>query len=166
MDIRPDIAHVEGTGDVSPEEVPVGSVIVVRAGEKVPLDGVIIEGTTSLNTVALTGESMPRSVSVEDEVVSGCVNLSGVIRIRTTKSFGESTVSKIINLVENAGEHKSKSEAFITRFARIYTPVVVGLAVLLAIVPPIVIALAHSPFTLHQAPFTTWLYRLLLFLVV
>jgi len=166
MDIRPDIAHVEGTGDVSPEEVPVGSVIVVRAGEKVPLDGVIIEGTTSLNTVALTGESMPRSVSVEDEVVSGCVNLSGVIRIRTTKSFGESTVSKIINLVENAGEHKSKSEAFITRFARIYTPVVVGLAVLLAIVPPIVIALAHSPFTLHQAPFTTWLYRALLFLVV
>ena len=138
MNIRPDIAHLEDSQlkDVSPEKVAVGSVIVIRPGEKVPLDGVIIEGNSALNTVALTGESLPRDVKVGDEVISGCVNLSGVLRVRTTKAFGESTVAKIINLVENAGENKSKSEAFITRFARVYTPIVVFLAIALAILPP------------------------------
>ena len=141
--------------DVSPEEVGVGEVIIIRPGEKVPLDGVILEGRSSLNTVALTGESVPREVDIDDEVVSGCVNLSGVLRVRTTKSFGESTVSKIINLVEHAGEHKSQSENFITRFARIYTPIVVFAAVAIAVIP-----------TLLGAPFATWLYRALMFLVV
>ena len=163
MDIRPDVAHVEVRGEkeevremiVSPDEVAVGSVMVVRPGEKVPLDGVIVEGTSALNTVALTGESVPREVTVDDEVVSGCVNMSGVLRVRTTKSFGESTVSKIINLVENAGEHKSKSETFITRFARVYTPIVVFAALLLAVVP-----------TLLGGALATWLYRALLLLVV
>ena len=154
MDIRPDVAHV-GDKDLSPEDVAVGSVIVIRPGEKVPLDGVVIEGTSALNTVALTGESLPREVGEGDEVISGCVNLSGVIRVRVTKPFGESTVSKIINLVENAGEHKSQSETFITRFARIYTPVVVFAALALAIVP-----------TLLGGDFATWLYRALMFLVV
>ena len=174
MDIRPDVAHIETSGDketgsqgvqdISPEAVAVGSVVVIRPGEKVPLDGVIIEGTTSLNTIALTGESMPREAGVGDEVISGCVNLSGVVRVRTTKSFGESTVSKILSLVENASEHKSQSEAFITRFARIYTPVVVFAALALAIIPPIVISL-----TSNLSPLTTlpaWLYRALMFLVV
>ena len=185
MDIRPDIAHViqrDGSfvtssstddvtkepslciTDVSPETVEVGSVIVIRPGEKVPLDGVIIEGTSALNTVALTGESLPRDVNVGDEVISGCVNLSGVLKVRTTKAFGESTVAKIINLVENAGERKSQSETFITRFARIYTPIVVFLAIALAILPPLVISL-----TSHLSPLTTfptWLYRALMFLVV
>ena len=163
MDIRPDIAHVEGK-DVTPDQVPVGSVIVIRPGEKVPLDGVIIEGTSALNTVALTGESLPRDVNVGDEVISGCVNLSGVLKVRTTKAYGESTVAKIINLVENAGERKSQSETFITRFARIYTPIVVFLAIALAILPPLVISL-----TSHLSPLTTfptWLYRALMFLVV
>ena len=155
MDIRPDVAHVENLGPRSPEEVPVGSVIVIRPGEKVPLDGVVIEGRSALNTVALTGESVPRDVQEGDEVVSGCVNLSGVLRVRTTKDFGESTVSKIINLVEHAGEHKSKSEAFITRFARIYTPIVVFAAIALAVIP-----------TLLGGEFVTWLYRALMFLVV
>ena len=163
MDIRPDVAHVEVRGEeeevremiVSPDEVAVGSVMVVRPGEKVPLDGVIVEGTSALNTVALTGESVPREVTVDDEVVSGCVNMSGVLRVRTTKSFGESTVSKIINLVENAGEHKSKSETFITRFARVYTPIVVFAALLLAVVP-----------TQLGGALTNGLYRALLFLVV
>ena len=155
MDIRPDIAHVEHRGDVNPEEVGVGEVIVIRPGEKVPLDGVIVEGASALNTVALTGESLPREVNQGDEVISGCVNLSGVIRVRTTKVFGESTVSKIISLVENAGERKSQSETFITRFARIYTPVVVFLALALAIIP-----------TLFGGEFATWLYRALMFLVV
>ena len=154
MDIRPDVAHV-GDKDLSPEDVAVGSVIVIRPGEKVPLDGVVIEGTSALNTVALTGESQPREVSEGDEVISGCVNLSGVVRVRVTKPFGESTVSKIINLVENAGEHKSQSETFITRFARIYTPVVVFAALALAIIP-----------TLLGGDFATWLYRALMFLVV
>ena len=154
MDIRPDIAHVDGK-DLSPEDVPVGSVIVVKPGEKVPLDGVVIEGTSALNTVALTGESLPRDVNVGDEVISGCVNLSGVLRVRTTKAFGESTVSKIISLVENAGEHKSQSETFITRFARVYTPIVVFLALALAVIP-----------TLFGGNFATWLYRALMFLVV
>ena len=170
MDIRPDVAHVEGeTSDlltVSPEEVPVGAVIVIRPGEKVPLDGVVVEGSSALNTVALTGEAVPRDVQEGDEVISGCVNLSGVLRVRTTKSFGESTVSKIISLVENAGEHKSKSEAFITRFARIYTPVVVLAAVVLAIVPPVALAIANSDFSVFNAQFPVWLYRALMFLVV
>ena len=174
MDIRPDVAHIETSGDketgrqgvqdISPEAVAVGSVIVIRPGEKVPLDGVIIEGATSLNTIALTGESMPREAGVGDEVISGCVNLSGVVRVRTTKSFGESTVSKILSLVENASEHKSQSEAFITRFARIYTPVVVFAALALAIVPPIVISLTSNLSPLTTLP--TWLYRALMFLVV
>ena len=163
MDIRPDVAHLEETGiqgdrelqDISPEAVVVGSIIVIRPGEKVPLDGIVVEGSTSLNTIALTGESLPREISVGDEVISGCVNLSGVIRVRTTKNFGESTVSKILSLVENAGENKSKSEAFITRFARIYTPIVVFAAVALAIIP-----------TLFGGALATWLYRALMFLVV
>ena len=158
MDIRPDVAVMERDGaevTVSPEEVPVGSIIIVRPGEKVPLDGVVIEGSTSLNTVALTGETLPRDVVEGDEIISGCVNLSGLVKVRTTKAFGESTVSKIIRLVENAGEKKSKSEAFITRFARIYTPVVVFLALALAVVP-----------TLLGGSFATWLYRALMFLVV
>ena len=128
MNIRPDVAHVDLKGqikDVSPDEVEVGSTIVIRPGEKVPLDGVVVDGTSSLNTVALTGETLPRDVTIGDEVISGCVNQSGVLQVRTTKAFGESTVSKIIRLVEHAGEHKSQSETFITRFARIYTPIVV-----------------------------------------
>ncbi|MBR7031563.1 MAG: cadmium-translocating P-type ATPase [Prevotella sp.] len=169
MDIRPDIAHVEGK-DVTPDQVPVGSVIVIRPGEKVPLDGVIIEGTSALNTVALTGESLPRDVNVGDEVISGCVNLSGVLKVRTTKAYGESTVSKIINLVENAGERKSQSETFITRFARIYTPIVVFLAIALAVIPTLWLSLSFTPFTFHFPIFTshfpTWLYRALMFLVV
>jgi Cd2+/Zn2+-exporting ATPase len=163
MDIRPDVAHLERSQesgvrsqeDVNPDEVVVGSVIVIRPGEKVPLDGVIIEGTSALNTVALTGESLPRDVNVGDEVISGCVNLSGVLKVRTTKAFGESTVAKIINLVENAGERKSQSETFITRFARIYTPIVVFAALALAILP-----------TLFGGNFATWLYRALMFIVV
>ena len=155
MDIRPDIAHMEDGKVVSPESVEVGSIIVIRPGEKVPLDGVIVEGTSALNTVALTGESLPRDVNAGDEVISGCVNLSGVLRVRTTKAFGESTVSKIISLVENAGERKSQSETFITRFARIYTPIVVFAALALAILP-----------TLFGGNFATWLYRALMFLVV
>ena len=170
MDIRPDYANV-ACGEaqlqkVSPDQVEVGSVIVVRPGEKVPLDGVVIEGTSSLNTVALTGESMPREITVDDEIISGCINLSGVIRVRTTKNFGESTVSKIIKLVENASEHKSQSEAFITRFARIYTPIVVCAAIAIAILPPLFIAVANSSlFTFHSS-LPTWLYRALMFLVV
>ena len=165
MDIRPDVAHVEisgdketgthGVQDVSPEAVAVGSVIVIRPGEKVPLDGTIIEGSTSLNTVALTGESLPRELETGDEVISGCVNLSGVIKVRVTKAFGESTVSKILNLVEHATNSKSKSETFITRFARIYTPIVVFAAIALVIIP-----------TLFGGAFATWLYRALMFLVV
>ena len=162
MDIRPDTANVERDGKmltVNPEEVGVGETIVVRPGEKVPLDGVIIEGSTALNTVALTGESAPREAGVGDEVISGCVNISGVVKVRTTKCFGESTVSKIIHLVEDAGEHKSKSETFITRFARVYTPVVVFAAVALAFLPPL--------FSGHFATaFPVWLYRALMFLVV
>ena len=170
MDIRPDVAHVEARGerqevrDISPDEVWVGETIIIRPGEKVPLDGVIIEGRSSLNTVALTGESMPREVAEDDEVISGCVNLSGVLRVRTTKSFGESTVSKIISLVEHAADHKSQSETFITRFARVYTPIVVFAAIALAVVPP-----CFSFFIYHLSfseAFATWLYRALMFLVV
>lgn len=158
MDIRPDVAHVEVKGrleNVDPNQVEVGSTIVIRPGEKVPLDGVVIEGSSALNTIALTGESMPRDIAVEDEVISGCVNLSGVIRVRTTKAFAESTASKIIELVENATEHKSKSETFITQFARIYTPIVVFAAIAIAVIP-----------SLLGGSFTTWFYRALMFLVV
>ena len=167
MNIRPDVAHLtkcQTLCEVSPEEVAVGEIIEIRPGEKVPLDGVVIEGASALNTVALTGESLPRDVRVGDEVISGCVNLSGVLRVRTTKAYGESTVAKIINLVENAGENKSRSEAFITRFARVYTPIVVFAALALAILPPLLIGVIS-----HQSPLTlfpTWLYRALMFLVV
>ena len=163
MSIRPDKASVERGGEVltvSPDEVSVGEVIVVRPGEKIPLDGVVAEGDSSLNTVALTGESMPRDVSKGDDVVSGCVNLSGVLRITVTKVLGESTVSKIISLVESADEHKSRSESFITRFARVYTPVVVFAALLLAFVPPL---LSDGGF---MGAFQVWLHRALIFLVV
>ena len=160
MDIRPDVAHVEENGNVSdhsPEEVSVGSVIVIRPGEKIPLDGIVVEGSSALNTIALTGESMPREVNAEDEVVSGCVNLSGVIKVRTTKAFGESTVSKIIQLVEHATANKSQSETFITQFARIYTPIVVFAAIGLAVLPPLLCT---------DAVLSTWIYRALMFLVV
>ena len=163
MEIKPDSATLwrkEESGEwkevaVAPDEVNVGDIIVIRPGEKVPLDGVIVEGASALNTVALTGESLPRDVAEDDEVISGCVNLSGVVRVRVTKPYGESTVSKIIRLVESAGETKSKSETFITRFARIYTPIVVFAAIALAVVP-----------TLLGGAFSTWLYRALMFLVV
>lgn len=163
MDIRPDVANVERDGkveSVKPEDVKVGETIVVRPGEKIPLDGIIVEGTTSLNTIALTGESCPRDVAERDEVVSGCINLTGVIRVKTTKTFGESTVSKIIRLVESADEKKSRSESFITRFARVYTPIVVFAALALAFIPPFFSAEGYG------TAFSTWLYRALIFLVV
>ena len=163
MEIRPDVANVMRGGElltVSPEEVKTGEEIVVKPGEKVPLDGTIIEGTSALNTVALTGESLPRDIGEGDDVMSGCVNLSGVIRVRVTKSFGESTVSKIIHLVESADERKSKSESFITRFARVYTPIVVIGALLLAVLPPLFTAGSFMD------TFPTWLERALVFLVV
>lgn len=163
MDIRPDVANVERNGtveSVKPEEVMVGETIVVRPGEKIPLDGIIVEGTTSLNTIALTGESCPRDVEEKDEVVSGCINLTGVIRVKTTKTFGESTVSKIIRLVESADENKSRSESFITRFAHVYTPIVVFAALALAFIPPFFSADGYA------TAFSTWLYRALIFLVV
>lgn len=163
MDIRPDVANVERNGTVEsikPEDVSVGETIVVRPGEKIPLDGIIVEGTTSLNTIALTGESCPRDVEEKDEVVSGCINLTGVIRVKTTKTFGESTVSKIIRLVESADENKSRSESFITRFAHVYTPIVVFAALALAFIPPFFSADGYA------TAFSTWLYRALIFLVV
>ena len=163
MDIRPDVANVERNGtveSVKPEDVMVGETIVVCPGEKIPLDGIIVEGTTSLNTIALTGESCPREVAERDEVVSGCINLTGVIRVKTTKTFGESTVSKIIRLVESADENKSRSESFITRFAHVYTPIVVFAALALAFIPPFFSADGYA------TAFSTWLYRALIFLVV
>lgn len=163
MEIRPDVANVMRGGEllaVSPEEVKPGEEIVVKPGEKVPLDGTVTEGTSALNTVALTGESLPRDIGEGDDVMSGCVNLSGVIRVRVTKSFGESTVSKIIRLVESADERKSKSESFITRFARVYTPIVVIGALLLAVLPPLFTAGSFMD------TFPTWLERALVFLVV
>ena len=163
MDIRPDVANVERNGtveSVKPEDVRVGETIVVCPGEKIPLDGIIVEGTTSLNTIALTGESCPREVEEKDEVVSGCINLTGVIRVKTTKTFGESTVSKIIRLVESADENKSRSESFITRFAHVYTPIVVFAALALAFIPPFFSAESYA------TAFSTWLYRALIFLVV
>lgn len=163
MDIRPDVANVDRNGtveSVKPEDVRVGETIVVCPGEKIPLDGIIVEGTTSLNTIALTGESCPREVEEKDEVVSGCINLTGVIRVKTTKTFGESTVSKIIRLVESADENKSRSESFITRFAHVYTPIVVFAALALAFIPPFFSADGYA------TAFSTWLYRALIFLVV
>ena len=161
VEVRPDTAHVERRGaveTVAPDEVAVGETIVVSPGERVPLDGVILSGQASLNTVALTGESMPRDVGEGDEIVSGCINLSGVLRVRTTRSFGESTVSRIIHLVESANEQKSRSESFISRFARVYTPIVVISALLLAVVPPLFLG--------GMAVFAQWLHRALIFLVV
>ena len=160
MDIRPDYANIEkedGTLEqVDPDEVEIGSVIVVQPGEKVPIDGVIEEGRTSLNTSALTGESLPREAGVGDEVISGCINQTGILNIQTTKEFGESTVAKILDLVENASDKKGRIENFITRFARYYTPVVVFAALALAILPPLI----------TQQPFSTWIYRALTFLVI
>jgi Cd2+/Zn2+-exporting ATPase len=162
MDIRPDTAHVLRNGEmttVTPEEVAVGETVIVKPGEKIPLDGRITEGVSCLNTVALTGESLPRDVNTGDEVISGCINISGLIHIQTTKSFGDSTASKIISLVENASENKSKSESFIARFAKVYTPIVVFAAIFLAFLPPLF-------YSSYAAAFPVWLNRALTFLVV
>ena len=165
MDIRPDYANIERDGQleqVDPDEVEIGSVIVVQPGEKVPIDGVVMEGTSNLNTSALTGESLPRDVAPGDEIISGCINMTGVLRIRTTKDFGESTVSKILDLVENASSRKSKSEDFISKFARVYTPAVCISALVLAVAPPVVRMAAMG-----LAPeWGTWIYRALTFLVI
>ena len=164
MDIRPDYANIEQNGQltqVDPDNVPVGAVIVVQPGEKVPLDGVVLEGTSTLNTAALTGESLPRDVTGGDEIVSGCINMTGVLKIRTTRAFGESTVSRILELVENSSSHKSKSENFISKFARVYTPAVCGAALALAVLPPVVRLLTGL-----EGDWSTWLYRALSFLVV
>ena len=165
MDIRPDYANIETDGkleQVDPDEVEIGSVIVVQPGEKVPIDGMVLEGASALNTSALTGESMPRDVKTGDEIISGCINLTGVLKVQTTKEFGDSTVSKILDLVENASSRKSRSENFISRFARIYTPVVCYAALALAILPPLVRLLA-----LGLAPdWGDWIYRALTFLVI
>ena len=158
MDIRPDYANIEKDGEleqVDPDSVEIGTIIVVRPGEKVPIDGVVVEGTSSLNTAALTGESVPRDVATGDEIISGCINLTGVLRIRTTKAFGESTVSKILDLVENASSRKSQSEEFIARFARAYTPAVVFSAIALAVIPSII-----------TGAWSVWVYRALTFLVI
>ena len=164
MDIRPDYANIEADGQltqVDPDEVTVGSIIVVQPGEKVPLDGVVVEGAASLNTSALTGESLPRDVKEGDEIISGCIDMSGVLKIRTTKAFGESTVSKILDLVENASSRKSRSEAFISRFAKVYTPAVCAAALALAVLVPLGRMLAGL-----DAGWTDWVYRALSFLVV
>ena len=165
MDIRPDYANIENADgeleQVDPDEVAIGSIIVVKPGEKIPIDGTIVEGSTTLDTAALTGESVPRDAKCGDEALSGCINLSGVIKIKTSREFGESTVSKILDLVENASSKKSRSEAFITRFARVYTPAVCAGALALAIIPPIVsLAMGHS------SAWDVWLYRALTFLVI
>ena len=160
MDIRPDYANIEKDGKlekVDPDEVKIGDIIVVKPGEKIPLDGIVVEGKTNLDTKALTGEPMPREANIGDDVISGCINLSGLIKVKVTKEFGESTVSKILDLVENASSKKSKSENFITKFAAYYTPIVVIIAVILAIVPPLIIP---------DAEFSDWIYRALSFLVV
>lgn len=165
MDIRPDYANIEKDGQlikVDPDEVQIGDIIVVQPGEKVPIDGVVIEGESSLNTSALTGESLPRSVSVDDKITSGCINLSGLLKIRTTKLFGDSTVSQILELVENASSRKSRSEAFITRFARVYTPIVFFSALALAVIPPLVRLLGMG----LDAQWDDWIYRSLVFLVI
>lgn len=160
MDIRPDIAHVkrgEELVDVNPEEVKVGDIVVIRPGEKVPMDGIVIDGASSLNTVALTGESVPRTIRPADEIMSGCINLNGVVTAKVTKAFGESTAAKVLNLVENATENKSKNENFITKFAKIYTPIVVVLALLVAVIPPLLV---------NEQLWSVWIYRALTFLVV
>ena len=162
MDIRPDVANVERNGvvaSVSPEEVMIGETVIVKPGEKIPLDGRVLEGSSSLNTVALTGESMPRDVSVGMEVISGCVNLSGVLKVQVEKAYSESTAAKIIQLVEEAGDNKSRSESFIRRFARVYTPIVVISALALAVIPPFF-------YDSYAPAFGVWLYRALTFLVV
>ena len=165
MDIRPDYANVEDEDgkleQVDPDDVEVGTVIVVQPGERVPIDGVIVEGTSALNTAALTGESLPRDVQTGDEVISGCVNMTGLLKVRTTKEFGESTVSKILDLVENSSMKKARAENFITRFARVYTPAVCYGALALAFLPPIVLLLMGQP-----ARFGDWIYRALTFLVI
>ena len=164
MDIRPDYANIERDGQlekVDPDEVEIGSVIVVQPGEKVPLDGVILSGASSLNTSALTGESLPRDAKAGDEVISGCINMTGVLRIQTTKAFGESTVSKILELVEDSSSHKSKSENFISKFARVYTPAVCYGALALAVLPPVVRLMLG-----HPAQWSDWVYRALTFLVI
>ena len=164
MDIRPDYANVENNGEleqVDPDEVAIGTIIIVQPGEKVPIDGVITEGTSTLNTSALTGESLPRSAKVGDEVISGCINMTGLLKIRTTKEFGESTVSKILELVENSSSRKSKSENFISKFAKYYTPAVCYGALALALLPPIVLLLMGKP-----AMWGDWIYRALTFLVI
>ncbi|MCM1544341.1 MAG: HAD-IC family P-type ATPase, partial [Ruminococcus sp.] len=160
MDIRPDYANLKKGSEVEvvdPYDVEIGDIIVIKPGEKVPLDAVVIEGSSTLNTVALTGESLPRDVSVGDELLSGCINMSGLLTAKVTKEFSESTASKILDLVENAADNKSKSEDFITKFARYYTPAVVITAVLLAVVPPLVVP---------NAMFRDWIYRALTFLVI
>ena len=160
MDIRPDIAHVkrgEELVDVNPEEVKVGDIVVIRPGEKVPMDGIVIDGTSSLNTVALTGESVPRTIRPADDIMSGCINLNGVVTAKVTKAFGESTAAKVLNLVENATKNKSKNEKFITKFAKIYTPIVVVLALLVAVIPPLLV---------NGQLWSVWIYRALTFLVV
>ena len=165
MDIRPDYANVEVDGKLEqadPDEVEIGSVIVVKPGEKVPIDGIIIDGSSTLNTSALTGESVPRDAKCGDEIISGCINLSGVLKIRTTKEFGESTVSKILDLVENSSSKKSKSENFISKFAKYYTPAVCYSALALAILPPVVRMLFMSA----SPEWATWIYRALTFLVI
>ena len=165
MDIRPDYANIEVNGkleQVDPDEVEIGSVIVVQPGEKVPIDGIVTEGSSTLNTSALTGESLPRDAQEGDEIISGCINMSGVLKIKTTKEFGESTVSKILDLVENASSRKARSEEFITRFARIYTPAVVYSAIALAVLPPLVRMLGMG----LPAEWGTWIYRALTFLVI
>ena len=165
MDIRPDYANIEQDGkleQVDPDEVEIGSVIVVQPGEKVPIDGIVMEGSSTLNTSALTGESLPRDAKEGDEIISGCINMTGVLKIRTTKEFGESTVSKILDLVENSSSRKSRSEEFITKFARIYTPAVVYSAIALAVLPPLVRMLGMGV----SADWGTWIYRALTFLVI
>lgn len=164
MDIRPDYAHIEQDGkliEVDPDEVPIGSVILVQPGEKVPIDGIVIEGTSTLNTSALTGESVPRDIHDGQEIISGCINMTGVLKIQTTKEFGESTVSKILDLVENASSRKSRSEDFISKFARIYTPAVCYSALALAVLPPLISIMMHN-----DPNWYSWIYRALTFLVI
>ena len=167
MDIRPDYANIERDGQVvkvDPDEVAIDAIIVVNPGEKVPLDGVVVDGSSSLDTAALTGESVPRSIHIGDEIISGSINLTSVLKIRTTKEFGESTVSKILDLVENASSRKSRSEAFISKFARVYTPIVCVLALILALLPPLVIRALDI--TALPSSFGEWIYRALIFLVI
>ena len=164
MDIRPDYANVEQDGElvqVDPDEVEIGTVILVKPGEKIPIDGIVVEGASSLNTSALTGESLPREAKEGDEVISGCINMTGLLKIRTTKEFGESTVSKILELMENSSSHKSRSESFISRFAKAYTPAVCYSALALAILPPLALTVSGA-----DADWGTWVYRALTFLVI